>query len=158
MTSIISSDPRLVVWPYEGIYIGIGNVFNPTQNVAKSGVAIGQVNMVLGWSADGRRWKWLLPDKSFVPHGSANDFDSCGVFGAKQDPLRTVVNDTLRLYYTVSTADLLIIFLKRISDLSMHRRVVTALFFHLVAALWAWLLFNVTGLPAIKEGLFPPHL
>merc|ERR1712216_454995 len=32
--------------------------------------------------------------------GGANDFDSCGVFGAKQDPLRTgSQNETLRLYY-----------------------------------------------------------
>ena len=41
----------LVVWPYEGIYIGIGNVFNTADQVAASGAVIGQVNMVLGWSA-----------------------------------------------------------------------------------------------------------
>ena len=41
----------LVVWPYEGIYIGIGNVFNTVDTVAASGAVIGQVNMVLGWSA-----------------------------------------------------------------------------------------------------------
>ena len=41
----------LVVWPYEGIYIGIGNVFNTADTVAASGAIIGQVNMVLGWSA-----------------------------------------------------------------------------------------------------------
>merc|ERR1719456_709473 len=38
----------LVVFPYEGIYLGIGNVFNPTQESGR--VPIGQVNMVLGWS------------------------------------------------------------------------------------------------------------
>jgi len=92
----------LVVWPYEGIYIGIGNVFNPTQEPASNGVAIGQVNMVLGWSADGRRWKWLKPNDSIIPLGESGDFDACGVFGAKQAPLRTAAidhNDTLRLYY-----------------------------------------------------------
>lgn len=89
----------LVVWPYAGIYLGIGNIFNPTQNVAVEGAAIGQVNGVLGWSADGRRWKWIRPHDSFIPLGNAGDFDSCGVFGAKQDPLRTVVNGTLRVYY-----------------------------------------------------------
>ena len=89
----------LVAWPYEGIFIGVGNVFNPTQ-VAGAAAKIGQVNMVLGWSADGRRWKWLLPTESIVPLGSEGDFDACGVFGAKQDPMRTMVNDTLRLYYT----------------------------------------------------------
>ena len=91
----------LVVWPYEGIYLGVGNVFNPTQEPGR--VPIGQVNMVLGWSADGRRWKWLKPNDSIVPLGAAGDFDACGVFGAKQDPLRTVAadgGDTLRLYYT----------------------------------------------------------
>eukprot|EP01045_Picozoa_sp_COSAG04_P015818 COSAG04_NODE_1278_length_7428_cov_25.792332_8_plen_142_part_00 len=36
----------LVVWPYEGIYIGIGNVFNTADTVAASGAVIGQVNMV----------------------------------------------------------------------------------------------------------------
>ncbi len=36
----------LVVWPYEGIYIGIGNVFNTVDTVAASGAVIGQVNMV----------------------------------------------------------------------------------------------------------------
>lgn len=55
--------------------------------------------MVLGWSADGRRWKWIKPDSSFVPLGNSGAFDSCGVFGAKQDPLRTAENDTMRLYY-----------------------------------------------------------
>jgi len=91
----------LVVWPYEGIYLGIGNVFNPTQATAKMGAAIGQVSAVLGWSADGRRWKWLRPSQSLIPLGKPGDFDSCGVFGAKQDPMRTSgSNDTLRLYYT----------------------------------------------------------
>ena len=47
----------------------------------------------------GRRWKWLKPNDSIVPLGKVGEFDTCGVFGAKQDPLRTVVNDTLRLYY-----------------------------------------------------------
>jgi len=90
-----------VVWPYEGLYLGIGNVFNPTQAPAKMGAAIGQVNAVLGWSADGRRWKWLQPSQSLIPLGESGDFDSCGVFGAKQDPMRTSGdNDTLRLYYT----------------------------------------------------------
>lgn len=59
---------------------------------------MGQVNMVLGWSADGRRWKWLVPNKSIIPQGKQGEFDACGVFGAKQDPLRTA-NDTLRIYY-----------------------------------------------------------
>ena len=90
----------LVAFPYEGIFLGIGNVFNPTQEAAPSGAAVGQVNMVLGWSADGRRWKWLLPNESIVPLGNGGDFDACGVFGAKQDPLRTAGNDSLRLYYT----------------------------------------------------------
>merc|ERR1712232_1013860 len=81
-----------------GIFLGIGNVFNPTQEDG-SAVPKGQVNMVLGWSADGRRWKWLRPIDSFVPLGAASDFDACGVFSAKQDPLRTAVNDTLRFYY-----------------------------------------------------------
>eukprot|EP01079_Euglenida_sp_SAG-EU17-18_P005303 gene5304-948_t len=90
----------LVVWPYEGIYLGIGNVFNPTQTTAKSGAAVGQVNMVLGWSPDGRSWKWLLPNDSIIPLGMAGDFDSCGVFAAKQEPLRWGAgNSTLRLYY-----------------------------------------------------------
>jgi hypothetical protein len=88
----------LVVWPYEGIYIGVGNVFNPTQEDGPAAPK-GRVNMVLGWSADGRRWKWLVPNDSIIPLGNDGDFDSCGVFGAKQDPLRTVVNDTLRMYY-----------------------------------------------------------
>merc|ERR1712232_72066 len=81
-----------------GIFLGIGNVFNPTQELGPA-AAIGQVNMVLGWSADGRRWKWLRPIDSFIPLGAAGDFDACGVFSAKQDPLRTVANDTLRFYY-----------------------------------------------------------
>jgi len=88
----------LLVFPYEGIYIGIGNVFNPTQEIGPA--AIGQVNMVLAWSADGRHWEWINPTQSLVPLGRAGDFDTCGVFSAKQEPLRTVVNDTLRLYYT----------------------------------------------------------
>merc|ERR1712110_1393074 len=54
---------------------------------------------VLGWSIEGRRWQWLVPNDSIVPLGAAGEFDACGVFGAKQDPLRTVVNNTLRLYY-----------------------------------------------------------
>lgn len=44
----------LVVWPYEGIFLGIGNVFNPFQEPGPQAMT-GQVNMVLGWSADGRR-------------------------------------------------------------------------------------------------------
>jgi len=98
-TSVDYQPDGLVVWPYEGIYLGIGNIFNPTTSVAASGAVVGQVNMVLGWSADGRRWKWLKPNDSIVPLGKVGEFDTCGVFGAKQDPLRTVVNDTLRLYY-----------------------------------------------------------
>ena len=95
-----------MVWPYEGVYIGIGNVFNPSQTPGRA--RIGQVNMVLGWSADGRSWKWLSPDTSFVPLGQAGAFDSCGVFGAKQDPLRVAngklsqregQSNILRLYY-----------------------------------------------------------
>ena len=43
-----------------------------------------KVNMVLGWSADGRRWKWLKPNDSIVPLGAVGEFDTCGVFGAKQ--------------------------------------------------------------------------
>lgn len=95
----------LVAWPYEGIFIGVGNVFNPQTKRAANGAAIGQTDMVLGWSADGTRWKWLLNDaeSSMVPLGAAGDFDSCGVFGAVQDPLRTVANDTMRLYYTGKT-------------------------------------------------------
>jgi len=88
----------LLVFPYEGIYIGIGNVFNPTQEDGPA-ASIGQVNMVLGWSADARHWKWLRPVDSFIPHGAAGEFDTCGVFSAKQDPVRTLVNDTLRFYY-----------------------------------------------------------
>lgn len=98
-TSVDYQPDGLVVWPYEGIYLGVGNIFNPTQKAAASGAAIGQVNMVLGWSADGQRWKWLVPNDSIIPLGSAGDFDACGVFGAKQDPGRTIVNDTMRLYY-----------------------------------------------------------
>merc|ERR1719454_2490266 len=56
--------------------------------------------MVLGWSPDGRHWKWLVPNDSIVPLGGETDFDACGVFGAKQDPLRTATDSTLRLYYT----------------------------------------------------------
>jgi hypothetical protein len=83
---------------YEGIYIGIGNVFNPTEEAGR--VPMGQVNSVLGWSPDGRRWKWIRPNDSFLPLGKAGDFDACGIFGAKQDPLRTATaNDTLRIYY-----------------------------------------------------------
>ena len=41
------------------------------------------------WSADGRKWKWIRPNDSIIPLGKAGDFDSCGVFSAKQDPLRT---------------------------------------------------------------------
>jgi len=89
----------LVVWPYEGIYLGIGNIFNPSQEAGSQAV-IGQVNGVLGWSTDGRRWKWLIPNKSLIPLGNAGDFDACGIFGAKQDPLRTTANGTMRLYYT----------------------------------------------------------
>ena len=37
----------LVVFPYEGIYIGIGNVFNTAKVTAASGAVVGQVNMVL---------------------------------------------------------------------------------------------------------------
>jgi len=100
-TSLNYQPDGLVVWPYEGIYIGIGNVFNPSSTVALSGAAIGQVNTVLGWSVDGRRWKWIKPNDSFMPLGKAGDFDACGTFGAKQDPLRTGANDdTLRFYYT----------------------------------------------------------
>ncbi len=91
----------LLVFPYEGIYIGVGNVFNPSQTAGA--VPIGQVNMVLAWSADGRHWDWLRPMESFVPLGKAGDFDACGVFSAKQDPLRVAGmdgGDTLRFYYT----------------------------------------------------------
>lgn len=98
-TSLDYQPDGLVVFPYEGVYLGIGNVFNPTQ-VDGAAAVKGQVNMVLGWSADGRRWKWLVPNDSIIPLGKAGDFDACGVFGAKQDPLRTAANDTLRLYYT----------------------------------------------------------
>jgi hypothetical protein len=69
---------------YEGIYLGIGNIFNPTQKPAASGAKIGQVNSVLGWSSDGHRWKWLVPNDSLIPLGEAGDFDACGIFGAKQ--------------------------------------------------------------------------
>merc|ERR1719183_3485004 len=55
--------------------------------------------MVLAWSVDGRHWKWIRPVDSFIPLGAPGDFDACGVFSAKQDPLRTAVNDTLRFYY-----------------------------------------------------------
>ena len=79
--------------------IGIGNVFNPSQE-AGAAAAIGQVNMVLAWSADGHHWDWLNPIQSFVPLGKPGEFDTCGVFSAKHDPLRTAVDDSLRLYYT----------------------------------------------------------
>lgn len=85
------------MWSYEGIYIGIGNVFNPTQQPGR--IPIGQVNAVLAWSADGRRWKYLRPNDSFLPLGGPGAFDSCGIFGAKQDPLRTAENEALRIYY-----------------------------------------------------------
>jgi hypothetical protein len=93
----------LLVFPYEGIFIGIGNVFNPSQDAVP--VPIGQVNMVLAWSADGRHWNWIRPTESFVPLGTeAGAFDSCGVFSAKQDPLRMAAaaddGSPLRLYYT----------------------------------------------------------
>ena len=65
-----------MVWPYEGIYLGISNVFNPTQEAGR--VPIGQVNAVLSWSADGRRWKYLKPNDSFLPLGGPDDFDACG--------------------------------------------------------------------------------
>ena len=78
-TSLDYQPDGLVVWPYEGIYLGIGNIFNPTQVPAASGAAIGQVNSVLGWSADGHRWKWLVPNDSLIALGAAGDFDSCGV-------------------------------------------------------------------------------
>ena len=60
---------------------------------------------MLAWSADGRRWKWVKPNDSLIPQGGANDFDACGIFGAKQDPLRMARHTTphdddhLRLYY-----------------------------------------------------------
>jgi len=88
-----------LVFPYEGIYLGIGNVFNPTQEDGAAAVR-GQVNLVLGWSADARVWKWIKPNDSLIPLGGGGDFDACGVFAAKQDPLKTVFNDTMRLYYT----------------------------------------------------------
>merc|ERR1712086_40932 len=89
----------LVVFPYEGIYIGIGNVFNPSQEPGPA-APIGQVNSVLAWSPDARHWNWISPTESFIPLGASGDFDACGVFGAKQDPVRTMVNNTLRYYYT----------------------------------------------------------
>merc|ERR1719220_2389634 len=55
--------------------------------------------MVLGWSADARTWKGIVPNDSIIPLGEEGDFDACGVFASKQEPLRTVVNDTMRLYY-----------------------------------------------------------
>merc|ERR1719231_1758865 len=88
----------LVVFPYEGIYIGIGNVFNPFQQPGPA-APIWQVNMVLAWSPDGRRWKWVRPTDSLIPLGVAGNFDACGVFSAKQDPMRTAVGDALRFYY-----------------------------------------------------------
>ena len=97
----------LVVWEYEGIFLGIGNVLNGLLDttVARSGLLPGNVNMVLAWSADGRRWRWIEPNESLVPLGAAGEFDTCGVFGAKQDPLRTVVDDdTMRLYYAGCSA------------------------------------------------------
>jgi hypothetical protein len=101
-TSLDYQPDGLLAFPYEGIFLGIGNVFNPTQEVAANGAVIGQVNMVMGWSADGRKWKWIRPNDSIIPLGKAGDFDSCGVFSAKQDPLRTAAmfDGTLRLYYT----------------------------------------------------------
>jgi hypothetical protein len=32
---------------YEGIYIGIGNVFNTVETVAKSGAVVGQVGLIV---------------------------------------------------------------------------------------------------------------
>merc|ERR1711870_184954 len=101
----------LVVFPYEGIYLGIGNVFNPgnhwlqqderMQDPPPSGgpAIVGQVNMVLAWSPDGRTWKWLSQD-SILPLGKDGEFDACGVFGGVQDPLQSARNSsTLRYYY-----------------------------------------------------------
>eukprot|EP01047_Picozoa_sp_COSAG01_P008455 COSAG01_NODE_334_length_18708_cov_49.649686_6_plen_129_part_00 len=96
----------LIAFAYEGIFLGVGNVLNgllPDRHgytpTARSGLPGGGVNMALAWSIDGRRWQWVKPNDSLVPRGGvAGSFDSCGVFGAKQDPLQSAVNDTLRLY------------------------------------------------------------
>jgi hypothetical protein len=81
-------------------------VFNPSQEEGPAAPA-GQVNMVLAWSADGRHWNWINPLESFIPLGATGEFDTCGVFSAKQDPLRTMVDDTLRFYceYRPSRSD-----------------------------------------------------
>lgn len=80
----------LVVFRYAGIYLGFANIFNPFLHTGARPGLPGTVNMELCWSTDARRWRYVAPGRSFVPHvPGSGDWDCCGVFGAKQSPEHT---------------------------------------------------------------------
>eukprot|EP01052_Picozoa_sp_SAG31_P037923 SAG31_NODE_4976_length_2823_cov_1.737885_3_plen_164_part_00 len=90
----------MVVFKYEGVWLGFANVFNPESYYNGQGMPpydsvgatpVGTVNTVLTWSPDARNWRYIQPTTSFIPRGSpvAGDFDCCGIFMAKQNPTLT---------------------------------------------------------------------
>ena len=90
----------MVVFKYEGVWLGFANVFNPENYYNGQGMPpydsvgstpVGTVNGVLTWSPDARNWRYIQPTTSFIPRGSAakGEFDCCGIFMAKQNPAQT---------------------------------------------------------------------
>jgi hypothetical protein len=99
-----------------GVWLGWANVFNPSgpgkgawRRDGQPGQApVGQVYGVLAWSPDARHWHYISPEQSFVPlgGGGSTDFDCCGIFMAKQNPVETAEYSTAM----ASTAPLLPIY------------------------------------------------
>jgi hypothetical protein len=100
-TSEYYQPDALVAFHYApaGVWLGFANVFNPSgpgkggwrKNGHSGQAPVGVVYGVLAWSADARHWHYIAPEQSFVPLGTstAGDFDCCGVFMAKQNPVET---------------------------------------------------------------------
>ena len=78
-----------VAFRYANLWLAFTNTFNPSQNKSAA-LPPGQSNMILSWSADGRRWETIEPNESFIKFvPGSGQWDCCSVFGAKQDPEST---------------------------------------------------------------------
>lgn len=82
---------QVVVFEYEGIWLGFGQMMNLPRGEANSV----DLELALATELQGK-WTWLAPGQHLIPRGAHGSRDSCEIFGARQPFVKA---DEIWIYY-----------------------------------------------------------
>ena len=70
---------QVVVFEYEGLWLGFGQMMNLPRGIANS------VDLELAMATELQgKWRWVAPGRHLIPRGANGSRDSCEIFGARQ--------------------------------------------------------------------------